>query len=96
MALVAPVVPAGVDSAEAVPLCSRNVIPPFRDHRLHVLRDFGVESYYLLCARVDKAECLGMESLAGAQLKAVLDELAVLGIDGTFAYIRASISGVIE
>jgi len=45
---------------------------------------------------MDEAECLGMEGLTREKLEAVLDELPVLGVDGSLADLRAVIAAVIE
>ena len=43
-----------------------------------------------------ETESLGMESLTRKELEAVLDELAVLGVDGSLADLRTVIAAVIE
>ena len=45
---------------------------------------------------MDEAEGLGMEGLTREKLEAVLDELPVLGVDGSLADLRTVIAAVIE
>ncbi len=72
------------------------ILPPFVYQRLHVLRKAGIKPYELSCAGMHKPEGLGMQGLARQKPEAVGDELAVLGIDCPFAYLRAVIARVIE
>ena len=68
------------------------VFAPFVYEGLHVGRKGRVEADHLLGARVDEAEGLGMEGLAGEELEAVLYELAVFRIYGSLADLRAVIA----
>ena len=68
------------------------VFAPFVYEGLHVGRKGRVEADHLLGARVDETEGLGMEGLAGEELEAVLDELAVFRIYGSLADLRAVIA----
>ena len=45
---------------------------------------------------MDKAKGLGMQGLPGAKFEAVLDELAVFGVDRAFADFRPAIALVVE
>ena len=62
-----------------------DVVSPLVDHGGHVFWKPGVELDPFAGAWVDEAESLGVKGLARAELEAVLDELAVLGVDCAFA-----------
>ena len=66
------------------------------DERLHIGRQFGVEKHLLSGYGVDKSQCLGVQCLTRACLKAVLDELTVLAVSGPFQDLVASVTLVTE
>ena len=55
------------------------VVFPLGDEGGHVGREVAVEVHLLAGLGVDKTEGLGVQGLAGAQLKAVVDELGIAG-----------------
>lgn len=55
------------------------VVFPLGDEGGHVGREVAVEVHLLSCLGVDEAQRLGVQGLARAQLKAVVDELGVAG-----------------
>ena len=73
-----------------------DVVAPLVDHRGHILRNPGIKLDPFSGARVDEAKCFGVKSLPWTDLKAVLDELAVLGVNRALADFRATIPFVIE
>jgi hypothetical protein len=52
--------------------------------------------YRLTGTGVDKAQCLGMESMPGHEFKAVFYKLLVFSEDGTFSYTVSTIGAIIK
>ena len=73
-----------------------HIRPPFFDEGGHVGGEGRFQEDALAGAGVGEAEGAGMEGLAGADGEAVLDELAVFGVDGALADLAAAIAFVVE
>lgn len=72
------------------------VVSPAGDEGCHVGGDGAVEVHLLSSGRVNKPQCLGMQSLSWAHFEAVVDELCVTGRTVSPQDLVASVAFVIE
>ena len=73
-----------------------DVISPFPDELLHIVRQFTFEQHFFSCPGMYKTDGLGMEGMTGADSEAVVHELSVFAEYGAFYDLIASIGVVVE
>lgn len=73
-----------------------DIIPPFLNDGLHIIREFGIEKDLFSAGGVDEPEGFGMQRLPGTKLETVFHKLLVFAENSSFQNFIPSIKIIVE